>query len=188
MAGETTSHASHAYGITPPWQCHRRFVWAMSAISTCLIASAATAFPTSRLTYVRNKGAELCPPEEVVRTEVATRLGYDPFFVWAERTIVAQVWREPKGYRAAVQLVDAKGLVSGSRALRSQSDDCSELVKAAALAISISIDPDSVTRAPGTPPQLIDAPRDDARTAPASAERQRARGARPSDSGASREP
>jgi hypothetical protein len=124
----------------------------MSAISTCLIGSAATAFPTSRLTYVRNKGAELCPPEEVVRTEVATRLGYDPFFVWAERTIVAQVWREPKGYRAAVQLVDAKGLVSGSRALRSQSDDCSELVKAAALAISISIDPDSVTRAPGPPP------------------------------------
>jgi hypothetical protein len=93
-----------------------------------------------------------------VRAEVATRLGYDPFFIWAERIIVAQVWRDSKGYRAAVQLVDAKGLVSGSRSLRSPSDDCREVVKAAALAISIGIDPESATRAPGTPPQPVDLP------------------------------
>jgi hypothetical protein len=132
-----------------------------SGVAAVLVASLfvthrASAFPTSRLTYVRNKGTKQCPTEEIVRREVATRLGYDPFFVWAERTIVAQIWRESTGYRATVQLLDRQNVVRGSRSLRSSSDDCGELIQAAALAISISIDPESVSRPPGTPPH--DAP------------------------------
>ena len=118
---------------------------------TLLALRSAHAFPSSRLTYVRNKGTEQCPVESVVRSEVATRLGYDPFFVWAERTIVAQLYRDGRGFRATVQLLDDKGVVLGSRALHSSSDDCAELVKAMALAISISIDPESLNR-PGAPP------------------------------------
>lgn len=166
-----TSPTSRSPRTLLPMRGRRRFVWAVWPFVITLFASEATAFPTSRLTYVRNKGAESCPSEEVVRAEVASRLGYDPFFVWAERTIVAQVWREPKGYRASVQLLDDKGVVSGSRSLRSHSDDCNELVKAAALAISIGIDPESATRPPGTPPQTPDPVRAEATVPPASTER-----------------
>ncbi|MET0593673.1 MAG: hypothetical protein ABW133_13300 [Polyangiaceae bacterium] len=163
MSGEPIDRARFAPNdrrpdVRPTRRHLVRLVAASFAASAGLVTSSAHAFPTSRLTYIRNKGTEQCPAEDVVRTEVATRLGYDPFFVWAERTIVAQIWRETRGFRASVQLLDDKGVVRGTRALRSASEDCGELVKAAALAISIGIDPESATRPPGTPPADVAAP------------------------------
>ena len=117
-------------------------------VALCFSFGTAHAFPSSRLIYVRAKGTEPCPGEDVVRAEVAHRLGYDPFFAWAERTIVAQLSRDARGLHATVQLLDEKGVVRGSRSLRASSHDCAELVKAVALAISIGIDSEHAT---GTP-------------------------------------
>ena len=137
-------------GAMPGRQRRRRVrpVAALVAIAATAVANA-NAFPSSRLIYARGKGTEQCPDEDFVRAEVATRLGYDPFFVWAERTIVAQVSRALRGFQATVQLLDAKGVVRGSRALSSTSGDCTDLVKAVALAISIGIDPEAAS---GPPP------------------------------------
>ena len=99
-------------------------------------------FPSSRLIYARGKGAESCRDEESIRKEVSARLGYDPFFVWAERTIVTQTERQERGFRATVQLLDDKGMVRGSRVLKSNASECTELVKSVALAISIGVDPE----------------------------------------------
>jgi hypothetical protein len=77
-----------------------------------------------------------------LRREVAARLGYDPFFVWAERTIVARIERARQGFRATVQLLDGKGIVQGSRSLGSSSSDCADVAKSVALVISIGIDPE----------------------------------------------
>jgi hypothetical protein len=109
-------------------------------------SSASQAFPSSRLVYSRGAGAEQCPEEEALRKEVAARLGYDPFFVWAERTIVARIERARQGFRATVQLLDAKGIVQGSRSLSSSSNDCADVATSVALVISIGIDPEHAQR------------------------------------------
>ena len=87
-----------------------------------------------------------CPEEAALRKEVAERLGYNPFFVWAERTIVARIEREGPAFVATVQLLDAKGIVQGSRSLGSSSNDCAEVAKSVALVISIGIDPELADR------------------------------------------
>jgi hypothetical protein len=121
----------------------------MAAALGVLSARSAFAFPSSRLVYSRDQGAERCPDEEMVRREVASRLGYDPFFPTADRVIVAQVAPSAKGFRATVDLLDKAGIVRGRRELRSPGRDCAELLKSIALAISIAIDPDAVdTRQP----------------------------------------
>src|SRR5688500_17870579 len=72
-------------------------------------------FPTSRLTYARGAGAEGCPEELTVRQAVAARLGYDPFFAAADKTIVARILRNREELRATVELVDDRGMVRGVR-------------------------------------------------------------------------
>jgi hypothetical protein len=69
-------------------------------LAGALTASSARAAPTSRLTYVRGPGAEKCPDEAELRRAVAERLGYDPFFPAANRTIVAEITRTQGGYAA----------------------------------------------------------------------------------------
>jgi hypothetical protein len=110
-----------------------------------LSARTALAFPSSRFVYSRDRGAERCPDEHIVRREVASRLGYDPFFPSADRVIIAEVAPSFKGgFRATVHLVDKAGIVRGKRELRSSGRDCTELLKSIALAISIAIDPDAL--------------------------------------------
>jgi hypothetical protein len=111
-------------------------------LGLALTPAAVEAFPSSRLVYSRGRGAEQCPDEETVRREVAARLGYDPFFPWAERTIVARITREGGTLRASVDLLDKDGFVRGSRQLKPAAADCAELVRSLALAISIAIDPE----------------------------------------------
>jgi hypothetical protein len=133
-----------------------RALWAiLTAVATALVAVPALATPSTRLTYARGAGAEQCPDEAALRKAVEQRLGYDPFFPWAERTIVVRVAAGGGGVRAVIELLDKSGFLSGARELTAPAGQCGELVSGMALAISIAIDPSSVDRvahAVDTPP------------------------------------
>jgi hypothetical protein len=112
----------------------------------------AAASPSAKLTYVRGPGAETCPDESELRRAVATRLGYDPFFPAASKTVVAEIRAHaPRGFRGVVQIIDEHGIVRGERTLETQSADCAEMVRALALGISIAIDDLDATSSPAPP-------------------------------------
>jgi len=75
------------------------------------IANPVGAFPSSRLVYARGVGAEGCPGEGTLRHAVAARLGYDPFFPSAERTIMVVIAANGIELEAKVYLVDTSGVV-----------------------------------------------------------------------------
>jgi hypothetical protein len=120
----------------------RRWASLSVAIAFGLLLSAKTAraAPSAKLTYSRGPGAEICPDEGELRKAVAARLGYDPFFPWATKTIEASVTRGKKGFHGEVKVIDAAGMVRGARALDATSQDCTDIVRALALAISIALD------------------------------------------------
>ena len=107
------------------------------------IARASAAFPTSRLVYARSPGAEGCPEQTEVRSAVATRLGYDPFFPSSDKTIVARITAQGSTLKGEVELVDEHGVEVGKRDFTGEAGKCDELVRAMALSISIAIDPKS---------------------------------------------
>ena len=110
------------------------------AIAATTYASRSAASPSAKLVYVRGAGTETCPDEAELRRAVATRIGYDPFFPVASKTVIAQVSKAPQGYRARVQIVAEDGTVRGERELGTKGQDCGELVGAIALAISVALD------------------------------------------------
>lgn len=110
------------------------------AIAVTSYASPSHASPSAKLVYVRGAGTETCPDEAELRRAVATRIGYDPFFPVASKTVIAQVSKAPQGYRARVQIVAEDGTVRGERELGTKGQDCGELVGAIALAISVALD------------------------------------------------
>ena len=117
-----------------------------SNVAAVLLVAApgvARATPSARLVYSRGHGAESCADEAALRRAVASRVGYDPFFPWAKRTVVAEISAAGARYFARVFLVDERGIEQGSRTLEVQGD-CSELLDTAALAIAIAIDPHSL--------------------------------------------
>jgi hypothetical protein len=132
--------------------------WVSLALVTVVLTIPARArgAPSARLVYVRDTGAEDCPDEGVLRTAVATRLGYEPFFPHAPATLYAEVSRKDGVYRASIKLVDDTNAVRGARSLEHRGSSCSEIVDAMALSMSIAIDPHSLV-APRTtaedPPQ-----------------------------------
>jgi hypothetical protein len=95
----------------------------------------------SRLMYTRTTGAAHCPDEGRFRAAVAERLGYDPFFPWAEQTVTVDIFEEKGSLRAKLTLVDRDGIVRGTRALRGRAHDCEALLTSLALATSITLDP-----------------------------------------------
>lgn len=121
----------------------------LALLAAVLTAVSGVAAPSTRLTYVRSAGAEKCPDESVLRRAVEQRLGYDPFFPWADRTIVARIAADARNVHGTVELLDGKGILRGSRSLVAPAAQCAELVSGMALAISIAIDPASVDRVPG---------------------------------------
>ncbi|HSY20766.1 MAG TPA: hypothetical protein VK841_01545 [Polyangiaceae bacterium] len=121
-----------------------------AAALVTLHASRAYATPSARLVYSRTADAASCPDEGALRTAVAARVGYDPFFGWAKRTVIANLAREDGAYVAKIDLVDEQGLDHGARALRTEGP-CADLLDTVALAIAIAIDPQSLTRAESTP-------------------------------------
>ncbi len=126
---------------------------------------AAYASPKSRLVYSRGAGAESCADETALRKAVAARVGYDPFFVWADSTVVAEIDRRGTQLAARVRLLDAQGISGGVREIVSAELDCHELFDAMALAIAIAIDPQSLV-GPAPPPPTAPA---SVRSAPPSA-------------------
>lgn len=135
-------------------------------------AREAEATPTARLIYLRGEGAEKCPSEDELRKAVVQRLGYDPFFPVAKVTLVAEVERRDKGgFTGKVKVIDADGLLVGTRVIPSASSECAELVRVLALNLSITVD-DLALLLPekdaGTPTvEVKDAPEVAAQPAPA---------------------
>lgn len=121
------------------------------AATLAIVARRAQASPSAKLVYVRGTGADACPGEAELRKAVAARIGYDPFFPTAQKTVIAQVTRTSAGYRGKVQIVGDDGKVRGERDLASKGDDCAELVSTMALAVSIALD-DLDEAAPAPPP------------------------------------
>jgi hypothetical protein len=116
-----------------------------------LASATVGATPTARLVYSRTADAESCPDEADLRQAVAARVGYDPFFAWAAKTIVAHTASaRPQGFVVNIDLIDERGVAHGARELRTEGT-CRELLDAAALAIAIAIDPQSLARSASKP-------------------------------------
>jgi len=153
----------------------KRIVGAASIAALALVASPAVASPSAKLVYIRGSGAETCPPESDLRKAVAVRLGYDPFFPTAQKTVVTQVSRSKDGFRGKVQIVGDDGALRGERDLATTGDDCNELMSALALTVSIALDdldevlprdlPPPAPPAPPAPP-VPPSPRPAAKPAP----------------------
>ena len=118
----------------------RRALTIATVATFAVAARTAQASPSAKLVYVRGSGADACPGEAELRKAVAARIGYDPFFPTAQKTVIAQVTRTAGGYRGKVQIVGDDGKVRGERDLASKGDDCAEIVSAMALAVSIALD------------------------------------------------
>jgi len=130
-----------------------RRVLVLPAIVVFTMARPAFASPSARLVYARSADASACPDETALRGAVAARFGYDPFFAWAKRTVVVEVWRHGEQFASRVQILDEQGLARGVRELTTDGPSCSELFDATALAISIALDASSKANAPA-----VDAP------------------------------
>lgn len=135
------------------------FVLAGAAVAlgtTVVFEREAEASPSAKLVYVRGAGADSCPGEAELRKAVALRLGYDPFFPVAQKTVIAQVQRAPSGFTGRVQIVGDDGNIRGERELATKGDDCKELALALALAVSLALD--DLDEAPAKPPAKPDEP------------------------------
>lgn len=113
--------------------------------------------PQAVLTYERGAGAEQCPNEPSLRRSVAAHLGYDPFVPEAALHVTARITSSRRGLRGTVTARE-RGEVVGEREIPSPTADCVELARALALAISVAVDPFSLTRGSAPP----DEPRDPA--------------------------
>ncbi len=129
-----------------------RTVGLSGLLSIAAIASTASAAEVSeraRLVYaVDAPETAHCPDERALRRAVGERLGYDPFWEWAPRSVIVMVKAVSGGYAARVVSIDPDGH-SASRDLPPD-DDCREVVTAAALTVSIVLD--AVRRSARPPP------------------------------------
>jgi hypothetical protein len=102
-------------------------------------SSTALASPSAKLVYVRGPGAESCPSEDDLRKAVGDRIGYDPFFPSAQKTVVVQITRTSSAYGGRVQIVTDTGELRGERQLPTLSD-CTEMVASLGLVVSLALD------------------------------------------------
>jgi hypothetical protein len=129
-------------------------VFAAAAVAIAWLGTERTAHAgaSAHLVYLRGPGAEECPGEQAVRAAVSARLGYDPFFAWAHDALFVDVTRTAGAFHVELKLVDADNLQRGARSLTVKGTDCAAVIDAMALTISLTIDPDSLTRGPQPPP------------------------------------
>lgn len=104
-----------------------------------------------RLLYQRAPEVVGCPDEQTLQRAVAERLGYDPFTPDAARAVRASFSLEAGALVARIQIVEPSGQPSGTREIRSRERSCADLGAAAALAMSIAIDPEQDSRAAADP-------------------------------------
>lgn len=105
------------------------------------------------LTYTVEAGIEGCFEPAELENAVAARLGYLPFASDAPLVMTAQVRRHGSGLDATLTVNE--GGNTKKRQLGSATRDCGELSRALALAISVAIDPMSLTRSPASPPEPV---------------------------------
>lgn len=126
----------------------------MTLLFVAIVVTPGEEQPHANLIYERHKGAENCPDAQNLQDRVSARLGYVPFDDHAVRRIRVDVRREINRYSAQLES-ETNGQKAKPRVLSSAAADCSELADALALAISVAIDPLSITRvveaAPSTP-------------------------------------
>ena len=121
-------------------------------VAASVVARPASAGLSARLVYWRSGTAESCPDQAELKKAVARRIGYDPFFVAAPYTIVAEMTGNGKELHARARLLDEMGIVKGSRELTGKSGDCAELLTSLALAISLTLDPMAAAAEPEPAP------------------------------------
>jgi len=120
---------------------HRSVVAILFVVGVLFSASIADA-SGSRLVYGRATGANTCPDEAELRAAVKARLGYDPFFPWADQTVVVQIVSKPnRRVSGKVYVVDVQGHASPEREFTTTVEECHELLLALSLAIVIAVDP-----------------------------------------------
>jgi hypothetical protein len=119
-------------------------------LSVLFASTAWAGSPSSRLVYARGAGAEKCPDEDAFRKEVAARLGYDPFFPYASRTVSVEIELAREHGSARVVFVDDKSIEQGAQTIDGTS--CESLVRAAALAVSVSLETLAPDPVPADPP------------------------------------
>ena len=135
-----------------PGRGRRRAAAAILAGSTAVaVGPRAHAAASVHLVHSRAPGAEShARTKEDLRRAVAARVGYDPFFAWARKTVVSTMAPDDRGgFVANVMLVDEQGREHGARVLHTDGA-CDELRDATALTIAIAIDPHSLV-APASP-------------------------------------
>jgi hypothetical protein len=111
------------------------------------------------LLYARGAGAEKCPDEDAFRKEVASRLGYDPFFPYASRTVSVEIeFANGKG-TARVVFVDDKAFELGAQTIEG-GPACEPLVRSAALAVSVSLEAVALADPPPADPPSIEEKKD----------------------------
>ena len=112
-----------------------------------LVASSEDAFAAgrrgARLVWARGTGAEGCVGIAGLTEDVKSRLGYDAFALTSELEIEGIAQRTPRGFRADLTFRRPDGSSIGKRELESHDKDCRSIGEAAAVAITVAIDPDS---------------------------------------------
>ena len=98
--------------------------------------------PDARLVYEGAENASACPAtSKVLEDAVAARLGRYPFRDDAKALVHVSLVLNVGRVHAVVRLADATGKVVGRRELASSAADCSELIEALAVSISLGLDP-----------------------------------------------
>jgi hypothetical protein len=110
--------------------------------------SAAEAPHLAELRYVRDLNAESCADQHELESKVSTRLGYVPFREGATLIVTARISRNGSGFKALLSSDDLVSHIRGAREIQSAASDCGELLESVALAISVAIDPLTLSRPP----------------------------------------
>ncbi|WP_437280196.1 hypothetical protein WME90_06465 [Sorangium sp. So ce375] len=105
-----------------------------------------------RIELTRGPGTERCPDERFLRSEIARRMGFDPFDAEAPLTMAASIEQEQGELIASVYLRDRRGVVLWADDYRTRGD-CKTLVSTVALSIAVQLDDTGEL-----PPQAAPAP------------------------------
>jgi hypothetical protein len=101
---------------------------------------------TTRLVYAVDARASGCPTTGQLKHAVQKRLGYAPWADDAARRVELHVAEEAAGLGARIRLQSPGRPAARERRLSGTTEECRDLVGAAALAISLAIDPVAVRR------------------------------------------
>ncbi|HVH41670.1 MAG TPA: hypothetical protein VM925_04985, partial [Labilithrix sp.] len=113
----------------------------MLGLGLVFMTNVSSASPSAKLVFARGAETSACPDEAGFRSAVAARVGYDPFFPYAKRTVVTRIDAAAGGrFRARMEVLDESGALLGEKVFVSSQGDCEELVRTLALAVSLAID------------------------------------------------